>query len=458
MWRQDKARAAFAGRIRSNRLLLIVTLVAIAASVALLWHGNRRKQYYLRMTAGDRLGHRQELAEILRDEARHFSLELEIVPSMGGNEALELVANGKLDVAMVAGLTTYRNPNLREVAAVLREPLHLFVRDSVPTDGGAAALRGKKLNLGTVQSGTRIVSERVLNFMGLTLGKDYEATFFSSEDLISMPVEQLPDGIFVVSPLPATSRVGFAQQRGFQMFPLPFGEAMALREGRLHPAVIPAFTYGFDPPVPPESLPTVSTSTLIVAHRDVSDAAIYALLASLFESDFSRRANLAALNTSQIDPRHDFPLHNGTQTYLRRKDPVLTIEVIDGLENLRSFLASGALAAFLLWRWWRGRRLLGFEMYFDQVTEIEQEALALESQGALTDTQRRQLRQRLSAVKSTALESFAEGHLHGGEQLVGFLTHTRDVHALIDALSGKAETTEPVNRVDAAKPVESALS
>ena len=439
MWRKDKARQALAGRVRGNRLLLIVTVAALAASVALFWHGSRQTRYHLRMTAGDPLGHRQELAEILRQEAQHLSLDMEVVPSMGGDEALQLVAEHKLDVAFVAGLTTFRSPELREVAAVLREPLHLFVRNNIPADGGAAALRGKQLNLGTIQSGTRFVAERVLTFMGLESGKDYEPIYLSTSELIDTPADQLPDGMFVISPLPATSRVGFAERRGFHLFAIPFGEAMALREGRLHPATIPAFTYGVDPPVPPTPLPTVATSMLIVAHRDVPEAAVQLLLTALFESDFARRANLPALTTAGIDPRHDFPLHLGTKIYLRRKDPVLTIQFIDGLENLRSFIASGALAAFLLWRWWRGRRLIGFEMFFDQVTEVEQEALALEAQGGLTETVRRKLRQRLSAAKSTALERYAEGRINGGEQLVGFLTHARDVHALVDALEVQPE-------------------
>ncbi|MGD9645041.1 MAG: TAXI family TRAP transporter solute-binding subunit [Pirellulales bacterium] len=439
MWRKDKARQALAGRIRTNRLLFIVTLVAVVASLVFLWHGKRPARYHLRMTAGDPLGHRNDLAEILRDEAKHYAVDLELVPTSGGDRALELVAAGKLDVAMIAGLTSYRSPELREVIAVLREPLHLFVRNSISIDGGADALRGKRLNLGTKQSDTRLVAERVLTFMGLESGRDYEPSYLSFLELTATPTEQLPDGIFVVAPLPATTRVGLARRSEFHMFPLPFGEAMSLREGRLHPAEIPAFTYGFNPPIPPAALPTVATPTLIVAHRDVPEVAIGRLLSALFENEFSRRANLPALTTASIDPRHDFPLHRGTQSYLRRKDPLLTIELIDGLENLRSFLASGALAAFLLWRWWRARRLLGFEIYFDQVTEIEQEALALESQGGLTEPQRRQLRQRLSGVKSTALESFAEGHLPGGEQLVGFLTHARDVHALIDAVATRTE-------------------
>ena len=445
MWRKDEARQALAGRERSNRLLLAITVVAVLASAALYWHGSRQKRYRLRMTAGDSIGHRQELAEILRQEAAHYGLDIELVPSIGGDEALELVAARKLDVAMVASLTSFRSPELREVTAVLREHLHLFVRDSIPVDGGAAALRGKRLNLGTEHSGTQLVAERVLTFMGLVAGKDYEPTYSTTSELFTMPIEQLPDGMFVISPLPATGRVGFAERRGFHLFAIPFGEAMALREGRLHPATIPAFTYGVDPPVPPTPLPTVATSMLIVAHRDVPEAAVQLLLTALFESDFARRANLPALTTAGIDPRHDFPLHLGTKIYLRRKDPVLTIQFIDGLENLRSFLASGALAAFLLWRWWSKRRLIGFEIFFDQVTEVEQEALALEAQGGLTETVRRKLRQRLSAVKSTALERYAEGHLHGGEQLVGFLTHARDVHALVDALEIQPEPASSAN-------------
>ena len=44
MWRKDEARQALAGRERSNRLLLAITVVAVLASAALYWHGSRQKR------------------------------------------------------------------------------------------------------------------------------------------------------------------------------------------------------------------------------------------------------------------------------------------------------------------------------------------------------------------------------------------------------------------------------
>src|SRR5579863_9399981 len=93
----------FAGRVR--RMKVMGFLIAAAALMAgfFLYRGVGSKPYRLRMSAGDRLGHRHALAEILADEAAERRLTLELIPTQGSEESLEEVAAGRLDAALIQG-------------------------------------------------------------------------------------------------------------------------------------------------------------------------------------------------------------------------------------------------------------------------------------------------------------------------------------------------------------------
>src|SRR5262249_8781237 len=129
----------------------------------------------------------------------------------------------------------------------------------------------------------------------------------------------------------------------------------------------------------------------------------------------------------QITRRREFPLHPGAVTFLNRNHPMITGEFIEGVENLRSFLVSALVALFLAWRWYRSRSSVGFERYLDDVSAIELEALELCRGGRLDDAAVSRLEQRLSQLKSDALEQFSAGKLRGDELLSSFLTHVADV-------------------------------
>src|SRR5262249_50149595 len=145
--------------------------------------------------------------------------------------------------------------------------------------------------------------------------------------------------------------------------------------------VIPAYSYSIDPPVPDHPLHTPGQRLLLVAHRETPAAAIERLMGVLFESEFRRRAKLPSLDPTAVLTSREFPLHDGTVRYLNRNEPLIKADSIDKIENLRSFLVSAALAAFLFWRWQKRRNLIGFETYIDAVSELELSALAMERSG-----------------------------------------------------------------------------
>ncbi len=93
----------FAGRVRRIKVLgLLIALTALTAGF-FLFRGLVSKSYRLRMSAGDALGHRHALAEILAAEASRRRLTLDLIPTLGSAESLDDVASGRLDVALCRG-------------------------------------------------------------------------------------------------------------------------------------------------------------------------------------------------------------------------------------------------------------------------------------------------------------------------------------------------------------------
>ncbi|MBI3860684.1 MAG: TAXI family TRAP transporter solute-binding subunit [Planctomycetia bacterium] len=418
------------GRVRRMKLLAALIALALAVAGFFLVRSGSQKAYRLRMTAGDSLGHRHALATILAGEAKVRRLTLEITPTSGSSEALSQVASGRLDVALVqGGLDSHAE--IRQVAVLIPEPLHVLVRPDL-LERGVAGLRGKRLDLGPAGSGTRRLAQQTLTLAGLK-PDEYRDTSESYTELRNMAAADLPDAVFHVSSLPAPFAEWIVAERGYRLLPVPFGDAMALRDRSLQDVTIPAYTYGVDPPVPAQPVSTVAPWLSIVARRDVPDEAVIRLLESVFDGDFALHAELQGLEVEQVVKRREFALHSGTTTFLNRNHPLITGEFIEGVENLRSFLVSALVALFLAWRWFRSRASVGFERYFDEVTRIELEILETGGAGRLAAEQVQQIEQRLTRVKSEAIEQFSSGRLRGGDLLGSFLSHVVDVRNCLHA-------------------------
>ena len=380
------------------------------------------------------MSHRHQVALILCSEAARHGLDIELVATSGSQESLAKVAAGELDAAMALGDFDIPDDQIRQVAVLGHEAMHLFVKPEL-IEGGLAGLRGKRLSLSAPGSNTHKIAHNLLEFVGLVAGRDYEEEDFSHAKLKEATIGGLPDGIFAITALP-WAEVGEAlvNMHGYRLMELPFGDAIALRNPSVHDIVIPAYSYGIDPPVPEKPLHTAGQPLLVVANRQTPDEAIVRLMKVLFDSDFGRRARLPALDAGAVDKEREFPLHAGARKYLNRNEPLIKTDMIDRVENLRSFLVSAAVAAFLFWRWHKRRKMIGFETFIDAVTEVELAALEIERKGDVDFDELRRLRRRLSEIKGEALERQSEGAISGEEQMASFLTHVLDVRNYLDSL------------------------
>ena len=411
-------------------------LFLVAAAVFLV-SSFGTEEHSIRISAGDRLGRRAEVAEALRAQAEQHGLRIEVVPAAGSEDALERVERRELDAALVQG-GLRAGPEVREVAALGLEPLHLLVREELLRDEGAThpleALRGRRVHLSPPGSGTRELSLQVLRLVRLEPSRDFAEVQLEYREIESLPPERLPDAIFTVSALPSPIAAFLVDHRGYRLLPLPYADAIAMRNVAVSRGVIPAFAYGAAPAAPAADMPTLATRMLLIAHRDTPREVVRRLLESVASDDFGARAHMPRGELTHLLAQPELELHPGTVEWLRRNDPLLTPELIDSIESLRSFLVSLVVAAILAFRWWRRQRVSGLDRYFAEVSRIDRDALQLERDSHLDLARMVALRTRLGEVKARALDAFARGQVHSEELLSSFLAHVSDVRSHLNAM------------------------
>jgi len=436
----------------------IVGVAAIALAVYFYFHSPRPKTYVLRATAGNEVGTRHKLGIRLRDEVADRRVVLNLEPCAGSEEALDWVDRRKVDVALVQGaLSPDGRANVRQVATLHVEPLHLLVKKEMlkGASESLSALRGKTVELGEVGSGTHSLAVAILEFVGLhprdrdPLGGYVPISKSRQELLAEQDVNRLPDAIFLTSSLPSSTTHQLVHRHGYRLVPLRFAEAFALAsltqdagaqhseathegiiKGRIQAAMIPAFTYGVEPAVPDEPLPTLGTRLLLVAHKDVPARAAYQLVEGTYAAEFGRIVR-PPLDTRLLDLPPELPWHEGSVLYQERNAPLMSGQAMDSAHKGFAIFAAVASGLFVLWQWAKlygiGARTKGFNQYIARVAQIEEQVIEAERAPSISAAKVRGLRDELCRLKTQALDEFARDELAGNELLAGFIIQVNDV-------------------------------
>jgi hypothetical protein len=458
-------------------LLLLGSLALFGVGVRQLVRFGRPATYRLVMIT-DPVPNRQILARRIAAEGRKRRLRVELsgqsYPSLEGLKRVNDQAS--VNLALVPGGVggPSQFPDVRQLAVIGTDPLHVMVRAELYGEASRslAALRGRRINCGPANSVLRILVHDVLRFAGLRPpaagdAGDFRDAAISSQDLLARlerlsaldpaaragALADLPDAVVFLSPLPSLLARRLAGTAGYRLVPLPFTEAYAVDRLNLQgtpgapdaaavdrasivAATIPPSLYGTDPPVPPEPCRTLGTHLLLVAHAPTDPEAVVRLLEVVYESPLAGLLRPQPLR-EQVP---QFELHPGVELFLRRRQPLLTPELMSQAGKLMGGLGAFASGVVGLYGFLRILQLRRFESYYQEVRRIVQVARGLDDDaGAPADPQARRayLIDLLDDLKSEAIRDFAEGGLRGEGLLAG-------VVALInDTRSGLAASERP---------------
>jgi TRAP-type uncharacterized transport system substrate-binding protein len=341
---------------KAQRHRTIRRTIAMALVAALLGVGGKflyellPRTYNLTITGGDILSDRHYVARVLEDAGRKFGLALEIVPTHGSLQAMDMLSEGKLDVAIIQGGLDADMNGITHVATLEPQMIHFLVRPSIRDVGD---MRGKVINMGSRSGGTRVVGRQVLQFSGLEEGIDYEEANYSSEQLVEMPTSQLPDVLVTVSMIPSTLADVMVKQHGFGVLEMPFPKSLALRRGWVDDTVIPAYAYSVSPAVPPRDITTIGVHTHIIARAGLPPHAVFALLSTLYSPSVATDLRMKLRETDATIPS-GFPLAEGTEMFLARHEPVLSVGLYEKAKSAFGLVMSLLSGALVVLRWLRG--------------------------------------------------------------------------------------------------------
>ncbi|MGE3809140.1 MAG: TAXI family TRAP transporter solute-binding subunit [Gemmataceae bacterium] len=447
--------------LRRDLAAAVLGVLALGLAAFFIWRTPDLRSHQLKISAGRASGQRYQIARMLADEARRFGLELDIVDAPGSEAVLDMVNEGKLDVALVqGGLDQGTRNNIRQVASLHVEPLHLLVKAELfeKVSHNLGALKGKVVNLSEPGSGTHTLSFEVLRFAGLRPARGDEpgdfkpATLGYSALLAEQERDKLPDAAFMVQSLPSPVARELVARQNYRVVPLTFAEAFALdaftpekhagvahrvEHVHVYDAVIPAFTYGVEPAVPDTPVHSLGTRLLVVANKNVDALAIDRLLTAMFNSGFVQISK-PPLSEKLLELPPEFAWHAGTELHLERVKPIIAADVVDYSEKVLAIAATVLGGLFFLWqalRQWHGRRQeQGFRNYLVAVSHVEQRALELERSAALDLRVLLRLQRELNQIKDEVLRKFASGEVQGELLVSGFLTLVNDARNYITRL------------------------
>jgi len=435
-----------------GRLALAIGLVAIAAAIATAVGTSRRPVRHVTVTAGPFGTTRSQMARTLAEAAAANGVNARLVETRGTEDELERVNTGAVDFALVSGAYPIKPyDHVREITPLYVEALHLLVKEELAGAVGSSlgGFRGRTVDLGPAGSTTAGLAADVMAFAGLAPAEGRSGNGFVAHNLEIRELESLigrgdrgamPDAVFHLATLPSKVALRLVRSMRYRLVPLSFAEAFSLNaliakdpgqgpgsdiERRdVSDAIVPAFTYQIEPPVPPEAMHTLGTRVLLVANDRVPPEVVERVLDTVFSSRFVH-ATYPPLTRSVLALPPRLGLHPGRVSYAKREMPVFTNANVDKINNTLGILGALGGGGFFLWQWRRQRTQVRrdevFGGYMLQVAAIERRAAELELSATLQLDPLIDLQRELLRLKSEALDRFAAGEIGGQAALSDLL-------------------------------------
>ncbi len=439
----DKILSAFLKRLQKNahirKALALVLLVTLLGVAAYFIYEILPRNYALKITGGDILSNRHFLAKSLQEEVASNGVSLEIKPTAGSQEALQQVDDGKLDFAFIQGGLDLPYPNVVHVATVAPELLHFLVR---PTIMDISDLRGKRVNLNSKKGGTRVIAKQVLEFSGLRDGIDYVESNISTEELLTMRPDRLPEAIVITSFAPSDVVDYIVKHHGYKLLEIPFPSSLALRLGWVADSKILAFMYNVQPAVPRTDIKTIGVNLRLVANKNVDPRAMFKVLESLFSPDLEVRLKIK-MDEKQILTSAGYPPSEGTKMFMDRKNPLFSNATLDKIKALFGLLLSVGSTLLVIFKWFRGDALEPekpatddqlFIDYIAQVLAVENAYSERAVQGQLNAQEAHDFDVKLSAIKTHALGRLGKANFDNSQLPQCLMLAITDTRAKMDKM------------------------
>ena len=206
--------------------------------------------------------------------------------------------------------------NFSTLGTLYEEQVQIVTCD--PDIKSPADLKGKAVSVGAANSGTYFNAVDILGAYGLTID-DIDAQNLNFADSTEGLQDGKIDAAFVVAGAPTTSIETLSASKTAYLVALDDEHVDALMKASPYysKATIPAGTYGLK-----EDVTTVSVGAVVIVRDDVSEDAVYALTADIFDNAANLTENHAKYAEVSVEKGASVttvPYHAGAAKYFKEK-------------------------------------------------------------------------------------------------------------------------------------------
>lgn len=278
---------------------------------------------------------------IVKNEPR---IKLQVIPTNGSVENMQLLHEGKVQLALVQNDTPAK-PSARAIALIYPEVFHLIASQKSSIKS-IFDLKGKRIALMPKGSGAYNA------FWILAQHYDLKPTDFQSLQMTPQKAATAlrngqVDAIFRTLPIGNAWTKELLRTTQARMIPIDQAAAMKISYPYLVASTIPKGTYKAVPAVPSDDLPTVGVQAALITNENIKPQLVKEITSILYEY----RHNLvkiepkaATISQPDIGQNLGFTLHEGARDYYDREKPAFLAEnadVIALLMSIATLIGSG---------------------------------------------------------------------------------------------------------------------
>ena len=216
----------------------------------------------------------QEYARLLASDG----ITLEVVPTAGSVENLELLKSGEVSLALIQGgsATGDDKERLQSLGSLFLEPVWIFVRRQSAVKR-FLELKGNRVSVGIAGSGTHLLATQLLSAAGITETNTQLIREETTQAIDSLSNGKIDAAFFVASPeapiirklfaAPAVELLNFDRAAAYGRW-FPFLTPVTLSEGVID----------LQQNIPAHDTPLVAASANLAARRDLNASLIPAVL------------------------------------------------------------------------------------------------------------------------------------------------------------------------------------
>lgn len=286
-------------------------------------------------------------------------IEVRLLPSDGSSSNLQLLRDGRADLAFVQGGTGELRPEdgdaLLSLGSLFVEPIWLFYRSDVAHRihrsgrlDGLHQLRGLRVNVGSPGSGVPTLMERLLEANRVPPGALTLTQLEQTPATVEFLAGRLDALVFASAPESLMVQM-LLQTPGVQLMSFAQNEAYSRRFPFLTPVTLPRGVVDLAANVPPRDVRLVASTTSLLAHEDTHPA----LLQLFAQSAQTIHGSAGWFNRAREFPstRHaELPIAKEGERAINEPAPLLQRYLPFWIANLveRMWLVLGILIAVML--------------------------------------------------------------------------------------------------------------